>query len=334
MITFVWSSRYPLMAGTGGSENYTVGQVRELMSRGIDTRIVTVGFGEEDGRIEFPDIDFMSIEDPSELEELDDTIVFVSEPMDIQTKNKSFVILHVPPHPFITKENYEKMMKGKVPIVTSHFAASEWVDTLGCAAGDIEVVYPFALHEFSQVERVTEDTTRVLYAGRLTPEKGVYTLLWALHDDSINGPDFEYTVTNAGAHTPDGTLIHQLLTHHPKINLISARKTPGQMAELMANTDILVMPSSELVWKEMFGILSIEAQHAGVRVVASDSGGLPETDCGSLILIKPDNPEALVEGILEAKKLGPVSPSDREKAECKFTVKDSVDKLLHVIEYS
>ena len=96
MISFVWSSIYPLMAGTGGSENYTIGHIRELSRRGLKVNVITVGLGENDGRIEFPDISFTSISDIKELEKLDTTLIFVSEPLNVKTKKKSYVILHCP----------------------------------------------------------------------------------------------------------------------------------------------------------------------------------------------------------------------------------------------
>ena len=43
LISFIWSPGNPLPAGTGGSENYTVSQVRELTRRGIAAQVVTVG---------------------------------------------------------------------------------------------------------------------------------------------------------------------------------------------------------------------------------------------------------------------------------------------------
>ncbi len=55
----------------------------------------------------------------------------------------------------------------------------------------------------------------------------------------------------------------------------------------MARHDIVVMPSNSQYWHETFGIVSIEAQHSGCRVVASDDGGLPETDCGGVVLVTP-----------------------------------------------
>ena len=96
----------------------------------------------------------------------------------------------------------------------------------------------------------------------------------------------------------------------------------------MGEHDIVVMPSNSQYWHETFGIVSIEAQHAGCRVVASADGGLPETDCGGLTLVEPDNAEALAWGIRHAVDAGPLSTAARDAAATMFTVADSVDALL------
>lgn len=102
------------------------------------------------------------------------------------------------------------------------------------------------------------------------------------------------------------------------------------MAALMGGHDIVVMPSNSQYWHETFGIVSIEAQHSGCRVIASDDGGLPETDCGGVVLVTPDNAEALACGIREAVDSGPLSPAARHDARMRFTVGQSVDTLLEV----
>ncbi len=61
----------------------------------------------------------------------------------------------------------------------------------------------------------------------------------------------------------------------PACRVVPARQTPAAMATLMADHDIVVMPSTSQYWHETFGIVSIEAQHTGCRVVASDDGGIP-----------------------------------------------------------
>ena len=112
--------------------------------------------------------------------------------------------------------------------------------------------------------------------------------------------------------------------------MVATCKTPARMAALMAGHDIVVMPSNSQYWHETFGIVSIEAQHAGCRVIASDDGGLPETDCGGVVLVRPDNAEALAWGIREAVDNGPLSTATRQGAGMRFTVGQSVDTLLKV----
>ena len=112
--------------------------------------------------------------------------------------------------------------------------------------------------------------------------------------------------------------------------MVANCKTPPMMAALMARHDIVVMPSNSQYWHETFGIVSIEAQHSGCRVVASDDGGLPETDCGGVVLVSPDNAEALAWGIREAADSGPLSAAARQDAGVRFTVGQSVDALLNV----
>ena len=80
-------------------------------------------------------------------------------------------------------------------------------------------------------------------------------------------------------------------------------------------------------------MVSVEAQHAGCRVVASKSGGLPETNIGGLVLVKPDDPKALAVGIARALALGPMSAAERHRAASKFTITKSVDQLLSVIKF-
>lgn len=54
--------------------------------------------------------------------------------------------------------------------------------------------------------------------------------------------------------------------------LLPPQKTVPDMAELLSRNDILVVPS---VYAEPFGMLSVEAQHAGCRVVASNLSRCP-----------------------------------------------------------
>lgn len=224
MISFIWSSGNRLPAGTGGSENYTVGQVRELTRRGIPAQVVTVGLGTSDGRDGFAGVPFLSLPTLAKVGDLDGTVVFVNEPHVVPTKYPAFLILHNPPP--IRERQRAFAIEGtreRALIVTSRYAAALWSGYLDVDIATISVVYPFAEPGFAAQPRPARD----------------------------------------------------------------AGKT------LMARHDIVVMPSNSQYWHETFGIVSIEAQHSGCRVVTSDDGGLPETDCDGIVLVSPDNAEAL-----------------------------------------
>jgi D-inositol-3-phosphate glycosyltransferase len=305
------------------------------MRRGIPCRIVTIGHGENDGRDDFPDIRFDALASKEELSALDDTLVFITYPLNVPTKHPSYVILHCPPMANGVADplfDY-RGMKGKRLIVPSRFAGKLWGRELGRSPLRIPVAHPFAESYFREVKRSPEPhkAPRILFAGRLTPDKGIYTLLAALHLHGLDTADIEITATSAGMHSDDGKIIYQLLKAHPRISLVPARKNAKAVAELMAEHDIIVMPSTNQFWKEAFGIVSVEAQHAGCRVVASKAGGLPETDCGGLISVQADNPLALAKGLTKAISLGALTEAERAKAVKRFTVQASVDALLRII---
>ena len=311
-----------------------MGQVRELTRRGIAAQVVTVGLGASDGRDDFADVPFLALPTLAAVSELDSTVIFVNEPHTVPTMHPAFLILHNPPP--IRERKREFAVAGtreRALIATSRYAAALWSGYLDVDSETISVVYPFAEPDFAAQPRPGREAgkTRVLFAGRLSPEKGIYTLLATLHIDVIEQDQgLTFTTTTAGADKPQGKIIERMLRAHPRISVVANCKTPSMMAALMARHDIVVIPSNSQYWHETFGIVSIEAQHSGCRVVASNDGGLPETDCGGVVLVRPDNAEALAWGIREAADSGPLPPATRHDAGVRFTVGQSVDALLNV----
>jgi glycosyltransferase involved in cell wall biosynthesis len=293
-----------------------------------------VGAGESDGRDDFDDVPFHSVSTLDDVGRLDDVVVFVSDAPRVATRHPAYQILHVPPP--LRDQERDAVTAGtrdRTLIATSRFAARLWSDFLDVSLETVHVVYPFAESAFALQPRANHSgPTRVLYAGRLTPEKGIFTLLSMLHTDLFERPEVSVTVTRAGSDKTQGAIIEQMLATNPGLELVAARRTPAGMAALLAEHDVVVMPSNSQYWHETFGILSIEAQHAGCRVIASQDGGLPETDCGALALVAPDNAQALARGIVAARLLGPVPTDVRERAGLAFTVAKSVDSLLEVLQ--
>lgn len=329
MISFVWPPGEPMLAGTGGSETYTAGHVRELLRRGIDAQVVTVGHGTKDGRQDFKDIPFVALPDASGISDLPGTVVFVNKAYPVPTKNKATIIFHCSIPKQSDRDRYKSFAAGKTIVATSVYSGQKWALYLDLPYSKINIVLPFADPIYDNIKRSKESkTTRILFAGRLHPEKGIYTILEMMHQSDMHSKEFSMSIVLAGLHVEIGREIARMLKNYPYAKLVEAQKTVTSMARLLAKTDILLMPS---VFAEPFGMLSVEAQHAGCRVIASNVGGLPETNCGLLTLVEPRSPLALLTGIKQAVALGPVTKKERDDAVEKFTLGESLNDLMEVV---
>lgn len=332
MISFIWPPGEPMLAGTGGSETYTAGHVRELLRRGIDAQVVTIGHGLKDGRQDFRDIPFVALQRAEQISELPGSVVFVNKAYPVPTKNKAAIIFHCSIPKLSDRERYKGFAAGKTIIATSVYSGQQWALYLDVPYSQISVVFPFADPIFSNVKRSkASKKIRILFAGRLHPEKGIYTILEMMHSKDMRDSSFSTAIVSAGLHVEVGREIARMLKGYPYAKLIPAQKSVSAMAKLLAKTDILLMPS---VFAEPFGMLSVEAQHAGCRVVASRVGGLPETNCGLLTLVAPRSPLALLTGIKQAIALGGATKKERDIAGEEFVLDQSVDELLRVIHFN
>lgn len=326
MISFVWPPGVPMFAGTGGSETFTAGHVRELLRRGIAAQVVSIGHGTKDGRKDFPDVPFLALESATGISQLPGTVVFVNRAYDVPTKNKSVIILHCATSKTAKNTVMKQEVANKIIIATSIYNAQQWAVYLDIPYSRINVVLPFADPVFGNVKRsAPAKKTRIVFAGRLHPDKGIYTLLEMMHEKEMQNNGFIVTLVTAGQHVETGRTIAQMLKGYPYAKLITPQKTVTAMAQVLAQNDILLVPS---VYAEPFGMLSVEAQHTGCRVIASNIGGLPETNCGLLTLVEPRDPRALVEGIEQAVALGSATKKERAIAKESFTLDASVDALL------
>jgi D-inositol-3-phosphate glycosyltransferase len=329
MISFVWPSNEAMLAGTGGSETFTTGHVRELLRRGIDAQVIIVGPAIKMSRRDFPDIPFLGLSYKEEISSLPGTVVFINQAYDVPTRHKAAIILHCAVPSKVEQRERKRDVEGKTIIATSIYNAQQWALYLKIPSNTIDVVMPFADPIYGNVQRSKPGKkVRVLYAGRLHPEKGIYTILEMLHPYKMKVLDVQMSIVMAGQYVEEGRTIARMLKGYKYAKLLEPRKTVGSMAELLAKTDILLMPS---VFAEPFGMLSVEAQHSGCRVIASSLGGLPETNCGLLTLVQERNPQALITAIREAIALGLSTTKERRDAINEFTLGESVDSLLKYI---
>lgn len=113
-------------------------------------------------------------------------------------------------------------------------------------------------------------TLRIGYLGHIVHSKGVHVLLQAFKGLP---PSAELRIYGDNQHAPDySTWLQQLSAEDSRISFCG-KYTHEQLAEIMSALDVVVVPS---IWPETFNHVIREAFIAGIPVVASDIGAIPE----------------------------------------------------------
>ena len=112
------------------------------------------------------------------------------------------------------------------------------------------------------------------YVGRLVPEKGVDDLIVAF--SNLNQSEATLWIIGDGPHR---RALEELADHQDvgaRVRFIGALRHDDVAGELR-RLDILVLPSRTTSgWVEQFGHVLVEGMGAGVAVVGSDSGAIPD----------------------------------------------------------
>jgi glycosyltransferase involved in cell wall biosynthesis len=209
----------------------------------------------------------------------------------------------------------------------SHFVRKQ-LEAAGVAPGRIRIV-PYGIQRrATPLPDRSEDggpnrALRIGYFGQLAPHKGIHVLVAAAR--SLRTGRFELVVH--GPETPHVAYVaklRELAGGDPRIRFAGAYDN-SRMEELLATLDVSVVPS---VWYENYPFVVLEAFRAGLPVVASRVGGLPEMirDGADGLLFEPGSEadlaralERLVEerGLLERLRsgVGPVRSDEDESSE-------------------
>jgi glycosyltransferase involved in cell wall biosynthesis len=129
-----------------------------------------------------------------------------------------------------------------------------------------------------------EGARRILFVGRFDRQKGVDVLFEALRQ--LGDDAFAYIV---------GDSLHTTLGALPPNARYAGWMTPSGLESCYRSAEVMVMPSR---W-EGFPLVALEAMRAGLPIIASSVGGLPEIveDGETGILIPPNDVSALVNSI-------------------------------------
>ena len=131
------------------------------------------------------------------------------------------------------------------------------------------------------------------YVGRISPEKGVDVALRALAQLGGEGVEIEFEIAGGGAdeHLRELEALSASLGIAARVRFLGPLDT-GELKDFYARIHALVVPS---VWEEPAGLVLVEGALAGVPLVASRVGGIPEIvrDPEEALLCPPGDPAAL-----------------------------------------
>ncbi len=168
---------------------------------------------------------------------------------------------------------------------------------------------------------IKENTFKIIYAGRLSPEKNIDLLLEIV--SMLDSATFHFIVVGDG---PLRKKVESFAKKHPNVTFLGYISDKEKLAELYANSDIFLSTSCS----ETFGLSFLEAQACGCILVAPDMG--LETQPFKEFLVKDLAPESFYCALLEA--INWVSLHTRSRISSyiqeNFSWKSTFDKLLEL----
>jgi len=139
-----------------------------------------------------------------------------------------------------------------------------------------DVAHAAVIHNAVDTRRFTPkaqrntDCGRWLFVGRLTPEKGIRTVLRAI---SRLGDSFPGTLTICGRGTPELEAELRAIVETQELPVTFTEATAAQMPEIYRRHDALIFASE---WEEPFALTPLEAMACGLPVIATTTGGSAE----------------------------------------------------------
>ncbi len=113
-----------------------------------------------------------------------------------------------------------------------------------------------------------ETRLKVLYVGKLIPEKGLSTLNFCAA--KLPAEHFQFSIVGGGAGKRDLSQTFQL----PNVAWHGHVADRNRLQELFSSHDVLLVPSQKTpTWEELFGIVVIEGLRSGLCVMASPHVG-------------------------------------------------------------
>ena len=147
--------------------------------------------------------------------------------------------------------------------------------------------YPLPRNEFG----LNDNDFVIVFSGRLTKEKGIMELIQAI--STLKGiPNWKLLIVGASAYGRDERpipFIEKLISVAEPVKdriIFTGFIDYKQIPSYLKMVDIAVVPS---MWEEPFGLTVVEAMAAGLPLITTRSGGIPEICEGVATIVERDN---------------------------------------------
>lgn len=176
----------------------------------------------------------------------------------------------------VTNSNYTRKR------VVSHFPLAYAKCRTVYLGVDTEQFYPYWLQGEKRAALRSQygltDKKVLLFAGRLTKDKGVHLIIQALGELRTTFPQLVLVIAGSSWYGGDSLTeyvakLTELAANQKEAIIFTGFVPPQQMPEIFLLGDVFICPST---WPEPFGRVNIEAMACGLPVVASKRGGIPE----------------------------------------------------------
>jgi len=150
---------------------------------------------------------------------------------------------------------------------------------------------------------ISKDSIKILFVGRLVPEKGIFDLLNAFSILLRNVQNVELLIVGSGSSSMQ-IQISRLVANLKiggKVKFLGSIEY-SNMPQIHNLADVFCLPSIPTkTWAEQFGYSMVEAMACGKPVVSTSSGSIPEVvkDRATGILVKPNDPRGLESALEE-----------------------------------
>lgn len=178
------------------------------------------------------------------------------------------------------------------------------------------------------------EVVNILYLGHITKEKGIFDLVHAVAkiNNNYNGVLFSVNIVGESLYKEELDSVKELIKSNDLQGSIKVFEPEygAKKIDRFASTDIYVLPT----YHEGMPMSIIEAMAAGLPIVASNVGGIPDLvdDQETGLLINPGDVHALSTALFELlgsheKRLA-MGAVGRKKAIEKYNIQRTVDELV------